>query len=124
MLDPNLDALQTILRMASMSDTEARSFLHKYLFSGDDVFVRIGDLSFGERARLMLACLVAGGSNLLLLDEPINHLDIPSRGRFEQALAGFDGTVIAVVHDRFFITNFATRIWEISLGSLRDYPLR
>ena len=64
---------------------------------------RSGSLSFGERARLMLACLVAQGCNLLLLDEPINHLDIPSRARFEQALADFDGTVLAVVHDRYFI---------------------
>jgi ATPase subunit of ABC transporter with duplicated ATPase domains len=75
-------------------------------------------LSYGERARLSLACLVASGCNLLLLDEPINHLDIPSRSRFEQALAAFDGTVVAVVHDRFFIDGFASEIWEVAGDTL------
>ncbi|HEX7557441.1 MAG TPA: hypothetical protein VF338_12505, partial [Leptolinea sp.] len=64
------------------------------------------------RVRLILACLAAEGCNLLLLDEPINHLDIPSRERFEEALAGFQGTVLAVVHDRTFIKNFGQRIWK------------
>ena len=70
-------------------------------------------MSFGERARLYLACLVADGCNLLLLDEPINHLDIPARVRFEEALASYVGTIVAVVHDRYFIANFATSIWEV-----------
>jgi ATP-binding cassette subfamily F protein 3 len=118
-LDPKRDALETIQRIAPMPETEARAFLHKFLFSGDEVFTPVGRLSYGERARLMLGCLVAGGSNLLLLDEPINHLDIPARTRFEQALASFDGTVIAVVHDRYFIEGFATLIWEVRDGELR-----
>ena len=121
-LDPFQNALETIRMLAPLSETEARSFLHLYLFSGDDVFVPVGKLSYGERARLMLACLVASGCNLLLLDEPINHLDIPSRARFEQALASFAGTIIAVVHDRFFINSFATIIWEIRQGSLHIFP--
>jgi ATP-binding cassette subfamily F protein 3 len=96
-----------------MSETEARSFLHYFLFAGDDVFLPVGKLSYGERARLSLASLVARGCNLLLLDEPINHLDIPSRARFEQALANFKGTVLAVVHDRYFIEGFASEIWDV-----------
>lgn len=61
----------------------------------------------------MLAGMSASGCNFLILDEPLNHLDIPSRNRFEQALAGFEGTILAVVHDRFFIQQFASQVWEI-----------
>ncbi len=118
LLDPTRDAFTTIRALAPMSDTEARAFLHFFLFSGDDVFVPIGSLSFGERARLSLACLVAQGCNFMLLDEPINHLDIPSRTRFEQALASFEGTVLAVVHDRYFIQRFATELWQIERGTV------
>ena len=117
-LDPALDALQTIRRLAPLSETDARTYLHQYLFSGDDVFTPVSSLSYGERARLMLACLVASGCNLLLLDEPVNHLDIPSRARFEQALQNFSGTVIAAVHDRYFIASFAVSLWEIKEQSL------
>jgi ATP-binding cassette subfamily F protein 3 len=112
-LDPRLDAFTTIRNYAPLSETDARAFLHQFLFGGDDVFVPVRSLSFGERARLSLACLVAQGSNLLLLDEPINHLDIPSRARFEQALAGYEGTILAVVHDRYFIEGFAAQVWEV-----------
>jgi ATP-binding cassette subfamily F protein 3 len=122
-LDSELDAYTTIRRMAPLSETEARAFLHQFLFSGDEVFLPSGRLSYGERARLLLACLVAGGCNLLLLDEPINHLDIPARSRFEEALAQFEGTVIAVVHDRYFIDGFATHLWELRAGSLRHSPM-
>jgi ATP-binding cassette subfamily F protein 3 len=104
-----------------MGDTEARSFLHYFLFSGEDVFVPIGALSLGERARLALAKLVASGCNLLILDEPINHLDIPSREQFEQGLSRFKGTVLAVVHDRYFIERFATRLWAIHDGTVHSY---
>ncbi|MBI4770823.1 MAG: ABC-F family ATP-binding cassette domain-containing protein [Chloroflexi bacterium] len=73
----------------------------------------------------MLAVLVARGSNLLLLDEPLNHLDIPSRTRFEQALAGFPGTALAVVHDRYFIRGFASEVWVVEDGRLYcDYSRR
>jgi ATPase subunit of ABC transporter with duplicated ATPase domains len=121
-IDPLQGALAAIQKQVSLNETEARAFLSKYLFTGDDVFVPAGELSFGERARLSLAVLVARGCNLLLLDEPINHLDIPARGRFEQALAGFSGTVLAVVHDRYFIQQFATEIWEVKAGqvTIRD----
>jgi ATPase subunit of ABC transporter with duplicated ATPase domains len=119
LLDPRLDAFTTIRQFASFSETEARSFLHYFLFEDDEVFTPVGSLSFGERARLMLAGLVAQGCNFLLLDEPINHLDIPSRARFEQALAAFEGTTLAVVHDRYFIERFATEMWEVAEGAIR-----
>ncbi len=93
-LDPALDAFGSIRSIASMSDTDTRAFLHQFLFAGDEVFTPVARLSFGERARLMLATLVAKGCNFLMLDEPINHLDIPSRTRFEQALGAFDGTIL------------------------------
>jgi len=118
-LDLALDAFATIRGLAPMSDTDVRAFLHFFLFAGDAVFVPVGSLSFGERARLSLASLVARGSNFLLLDEPINHLDIPSRTRFEQALAAFEGTVLAVAHDRYFIERFATEVWEIKSGAIQ-----
>jgi ATP-binding cassette subfamily F protein 3 len=82
------------------------------------VFTPAGSLSFGERARLALASLVGRGCNFLLLDEPINHLDIPSRARFEQALAEYEGTVLAVVHDRYFIAGFASEIWQVRDGNM------
>jgi len=104
----------------SASDTELRSFLHYFLFSGDDPLLPIGRLSYGERVRLKLASLVASGCTFLLLDEPINHLDIPSRERFEQALDSFEGTVLAVVHDRLFISRFARRILEVSESMVRE----
>ena len=112
------DALRAIREVYPASETEARAFLSYFLFTGDDVFTPIERLSFGERARLSLACLVARGCNLLLLDEPLNHLDIPSRARFEQALSAFEGTVLAVVHDRYFIEGYASEVWEVREGRL------
>jgi len=117
-LDLQQCALEAIRKQVSLNETEARAFLSKYLFTGDDVFIPAGKLSFGERARLSLAMLVGRGCNLLLLDEPINHLDIPARERFEQALADFSGTVLAVVHDRYFIQQFATGVWEAKDGQV------
>ncbi|HEY42641.1 MAG TPA: ABC-F family ATP-binding cassette domain-containing protein [Anaerolineae bacterium] len=119
LLDPDRNALALIREAAPMSETEARAFLHAYLFSGDDPLRPVSSLSYGERARLMLALLVAGGSNFLLLDEPINHLDIPSRSRFEAALSRYDGTVIAVVHDRYFIQGYATELWVVEDKGVR-----
>jgi len=120
-LDPESTPFETITEVASMSETDIRSFLHYFLFAGDQVFVPVKTLSYGERARLVLARLVATGCNFLMLDEPINHLDIPSRAKFEQAMRAFKGTVLAVVHDRYFIRGFATHIWAIQDGTLRSY---
>jgi ATP-binding cassette subfamily F protein 3 len=122
LLDPERSALEVIQDVAPFNETEARSFLHYFLFSGDDPLRPSAELSYGERSRLSLAMLVAQGCDLLLLDEPINHLDIPSRARFEEALAQFSGTVLAVVHDRYFIQRYAEEIWRVGEGKLRvDY---
>lgn len=112
-LDPTSTALATIQRAAPLNETDARSFLHFFLFADDDPLRPIANLSYGERSRLMLATLVAQGCNFLLLDEPINHLDIPSRTQFEQALLQYEGTILAVVHDRYFIKRFATDLWLV-----------
>jgi len=120
-LDPDSTPFDTLRQAAAMSDTDVRSFLHYFLFAGDDVFVPVGSLSYGERARLTLARLVASGCNCLLLDEPINHLDIPSRTGFEQAMTAFEGTVLAVVHDRYFIQQFATGVWAVQNGTVQGY---
>jgi len=120
-LDDSLNPFEEVLRVAAMSETDVRRFLHLFLFAGDDVFVPVGSLSFGERARLALAKLVAAGCNFLLLDEPINHLDVASREHFEQGLSTFEGTVLAVVHDRYFVRRFATGLWAIEEGSIHRY---
>ena len=118
LLDLALSPLESIRRVSSFSETEARHFLHFFLFGGDDPLRPSSEMSYGERARLQLALLVAEGCTLLLLDEPINHLDIPSRARFEQALTNFSGTALAVVHDRYFVERFAGEVWVIENGHL------
>ena len=121
LLDPNLSSLQTIQSVAPFNETEARSFLHYFLFKGDAALRAARDLSFGERARMQLGLLVAQGCTFLLLDEPINHLDIPSRARFEEALANFKGTILAVVHDRYFIERFASDVWAVQDGKIEKW---
>jgi len=121
LLNPNLNALQTIQSVAPFNETEARNFLHYFLFKGDDSLRPTSALSFGERARLQLGLLVAQGCTFLLLDEPINHLDIPSRARFEESLANFKGTILAVVHDRYFIERFASDLWNIKDGKIEKW---
>jgi len=120
-LDPRLTPLEVVRAAAPLTETEARSFLHTYLFGADEVFTPVGALSYGERARLVLARLALSGANLLLLDEPTNHLDIPSRERFEAALTGFTGTVLAVLHDRYSIARLATRVVELRDGALHEF---
>jgi ATP-binding cassette subfamily F protein 3 len=117
-LDPLQNALEVIQSLVPMSESEIFNFLHYFMIFDDKVCQPTGKLSFGERARLLLARLVVSGANCLLLDEPINHLDIPSRQQFETALEGFPGTVLVSVHDRMFIEQFATSIWRIQGGSL------
>ncbi len=108
-LDPTQSVLDHTLRARPMSASEARAFLHLFLFSGDSVFQPAGSCSLGERSRLQLALLVLQGCNLLLLDEPLNHLDLPAREQFESALEAFSGTVLVVAHDRAFVSQFAER---------------
>jgi len=111
LINPNFSALQTIQSVSPFNETDTRNFLHYFLFKGDIALRPSRELSFGERARLQLATLVAQGCTFLILDEPINHLDIPSRERFEEALENFNGTILAVVHDRSFIERFASHVW-------------
>lgn len=118
-LDMDLSPFETVDRLGFGSETEIRSFLHFFLFKDDEPLKPNRLLSFGQRARLELAVLVAEGCNLLLLDEPINHLDIPSRTQFEQALLHFPGTIVAVVHDRYFIQRVATEVWWVEDGRIR-----
>lgn len=117
-LSPNLNALQSVQNIASFNETEARNFLHYFLFKGDNALRPTSELSFGERARLQLGLLVAQGCTFLLLDEPINHLDILSRARFEEALGNFKGTILAIVHDRYFIERFANEVWNVKDGKI------
>jgi ATP-binding cassette, subfamily F, member 3 len=121
LLNPDFNALQSVQSTAPFNETEARNFLHYFLFKGDDALRPTSALSFGERARLQLGLLVAQGCTFLLLDEPINHLDIPSRARFEEALANFKGTVLAVVHDRYFIGRFASDVWNVRDGKIEKW---
>lgn len=113
--------LDAVLGTRPMTQTEARNFLHFFLFGGDSVYRTVNQCSLGERSRLQLALLVLQGCNLLLLDEPLNHLDIEGREHFEQALEAFDGTVIAVAHDRAFLHGFAERIVEVRDGGVRVF---
>ncbi len=116
-LDPQQTVLQAVAS-AFPNQTRARNFLARFLFTGDEPLKLTCLLSYGQRARLMLARLVASGCNCLLLDEPVNHLDIPSRAQFEQALSQYEGTVLAAVHDRYFIERFADEVWWVEAGSL------
>ena len=104
-----------------MDQTAIRNVLATFLFTGDDVFKLSGELSGGERGRISLAKLMLSGANLLLLDEPTNHLDMISREILEDALRSYDGTVLYVSHDRYFINRTATRILEMSGCSITGY---
>lgn len=101
-------------------ESEIRGLLGRFLFKGEDVFLRVGDLSGGEKARLSLLKLMMSGANVLVLDEPTNHLDIDSKEAFEDALLEFPGTILVVSHDRYFLDKVPTR--ELHLGQFTDEP--
>ena len=105
----------------TLTNTEIRNVLAAFLFTNDDVFKRIGDLSGGERGRVSLAKLMLSEANFLILDEPTNHLDIASKEILEQALASYTGTVLFVSHDRYFINKTATRILDLYNNNLVNY---
>ncbi len=113
--------LEEILGVKNLPLQQARGFLGRFLFSGDAVFKPIADLSGGERGRVALAVLALQGANFLLLDEPTNHLDIQSQELLEQVLQDFDGTILFVSHDRYFIDALATQIWAVDNAQLRVY---
>ena len=103
------------------TDTRMRSLLGRFLFKGDEVFLKVGDLSGGEKARLSLLKLMLGGANTLLLDEPTNHMDIESKEVFEEALSEFPGTALIVSHDRYFLQKIPDRILEITEDGIVEY---
>jgi ATP-binding cassette subfamily F protein 3 len=113
-LNPQNTLIQEIQTAApNMLPADARQYLGKFLFSGDDAFKKVDVLSGGERGRLALAKLALSDTNLLLLDEPTNHLDIPAQEILEQVLEAYQGTIILVSHDRYLIDALATQVWEI-----------
>ena len=114
-LNPQNTLIQEIQTASpNMLPADARQYLGKFLFSGDDAFKKVEVLSGGERGRLALAKLALEDTNLLLLDEPTNHLDIPSQEILEQVLEAYQGTIILVTHDRYLVDALATQIWEIT----------
>ncbi|MFW6068434.1 MAG: ribosomal protection-like ABC-F family protein [Chloroflexota bacterium] len=119
----NLDnsVLDELLSRRNMPIGEARSYLAKYLFQGDDVFREVRSLSGGERGRLALALLALEGANFLLLDEPTNHLDIPAQEVLQQVLESFEGTILLVSHDRYLVDHLATQIWQLHEGYLEVF---
>ena len=104
-----------------LTNTKIRNMLAAFLFTGDDVFKRIGDLSGGERGRVSLAKLMLSKANFLILDEPTNHLDIPSKEILEKALNNYTGTILYVSHDRYFINQTATRILDLVNQTFVNY---
>jgi ATP-binding cassette subfamily F protein 3 len=110
-LDPGQTVLDTILETKNLPVGEARSFLARFLFTGDDVFKLISELSGGERSRVALARLVLQRANFLLLDEPTNHFDIPSQEVLEEVLDDFPGTILLVTHDRYLVDQLASQLW-------------
>jgi ATP-binding cassette subfamily F protein 3 len=128
-LDLSRTALETILDTHPMEEQSARTLLGRFLFSEDDVFKQVSALSGGERSRLALAKLTLARANFLILDEPTNHLDIQAREALESVLDDYDGTLLIVSHDRFFIDRLATQVWAIGddhrlmphLGNYTDY---
>ncbi len=116
--DTVLDAMKVA---SGMNDPEARDHLARFLFRGEDVFKSVGVLSGGERSRLALARLAARHANLLVLDEPTNHLDLLAREQLEAVLGDFEGALLFVSHDRYFIDKLATEIWPIEVGVLKRF---
>ena len=122
-LEPRNEVIQELRRVApSAENGELRSFLARFLFSGEDVFKQVSGLSGGEKGRLALAKLIYSNKNVLVLDEPTNHLDIPSREALEDALDAYQGTIITVSHDRFFLDKIATQIFSFEAdGNIEIY---
>ncbi len=119
---PERTLYDTMLYEKNCTPQSARDRLGAFLFSGEDVFKTVGTLSGGEQSRLRLCMLMDEKINLLILDEPTNHLDIASREWVECAIDEYEGTLLFVSHDRYFVDKFATRIWELEDGTIKDYP--
>lgn len=122
--DPSRNLVDTMLwSKRGVTTQEARDRLAAFNFRGEDVFKTVSVLSGGEQSRLRLCMLMDDAVNLLVLDEPTNHLDIDSREWIEEAVEAYEGALLFVSHDRYFINRFATRIWELEDGVITDYPV-
>ena len=121
-LDPDKTVLQELRDAFGLPEETLRTFLGRLLFSGDDAFQKIRTLSGGEKSRVALAKLMLDDAGLLLLDEPTNNLDIPAQEMLEEALQDFEGTLIFVSHDRYFIDALATRLWILEGGRFTMHP--
>jgi ATP-binding cassette subfamily F protein 3 len=122
-LEPNRSVLDDVWQLTpGKTMGEMRSYLSRFLFSGADVFQTIDSLSGGQKSRVALAKLMLSQANLLVLDEPTNHLDIPAREALESALADYDGTLLVVSHDRYFLDRIITRLLYLRDGTCLTYP--
>jgi len=121
-LDPNRTLIEEIWDARSMSEQAAVNVLRRFLFPYERARDRVAQLSGGERSRLQLAKLMLSGANFLVLDEPTNNLDLPSREVLEQALDDFEGTVLVISHDRYFLNRVVECIVELDEGALTEYP--
>ncbi|MCQ2418912.1 MAG: ABC-F family ATP-binding cassette domain-containing protein [Clostridia bacterium] len=119
---PERTLYDTLLYEKNYTPQTARDRLGAFMFSGEDVFKTVGTLSGGEQSRLRLCMLMDDKINLLILDEPTNHLDISAREWIECAIDEYEGTLVFVSHDRYFVEKFATRVWELEDGKITDYP--
>jgi len=117
-LDPNKTVLTELQDAFGLPEETLRTFLGRLLFRGEDAFKVIRSLSGGEKSRVALAKLMLDDAGLLLLDEPTNHLDIPAQEMLEEALQDFEGTIVFVSHDRYFIDDIATRLWVVDQGTV------
>ncbi len=121
-LSPDLTLLEEIAESTSgVTETKLRGLLGAFRFPGEDVFKHVGVLSGGEKSRLAVAKLLLGEANFLVLDEPTNHLDIKAKDVLQEALEEYEGTVLIVSHDRYFLDGVVKRVWELRDGRLRDY---
>jgi ATP-binding cassette, subfamily F, member 3 len=121
-LDPEATPISIVRALKPMTEEKALAFLCGMLFDRDDCVTLVHKLSGGERSRLQIAMLMLDGVNLLMLDEPTNNLDIPSCEELESALLRYEGTIVTISHDRYFLDKVVDRIIEIDEGMVRDYP--
>ncbi|MCK4525499.1 MAG: ABC-F family ATP-binding cassette domain-containing protein, partial [Candidatus Andersenbacteria bacterium] len=120
-LDPKKNILEEVESNVKEGQEKIRTVLGALLFSGEDVFKSISDLSGGERARVAIAELILSGSNMLLLDEPTNHLDLESKGAMIEVLKSFSGPIMIVSHDRSVLSEACNVIWEIRNNEVKEY---
>ena len=119
--DENATVLDTLRNISPLPEEKLRSILARFRFKALDIIKKVGSLSGGEKSRLKLCLLMQNQTNFLILDEPTNHLDIESREWIEDAIADFSGTMLFISHDRFFLSQFASKIWRMKDGGITAY---